>query len=184
VRGVEPAEVGDPAAREGAARAIAGALVTVDAADRADRIAEAAEAAGIDLRSALGGTMLTSSQIADLHRQGWSIGAHTVTHGNVAQMGAAAAEREIVGSRDALAAIVGEPIVHFCYPNTGGRHVYFDAAAATLLAAAGFRSATTSRPGAVRPGIDPFFLPRLGVSPRLTDVIELATAVERQRLVA
>jgi hypothetical protein len=48
----------------------------------------------------------------------------------------------------------------------------------------GFRSATTSRPGALRPGTDPFLLPRLGVSPRLAPVAELATAMERQRLAA
>lgn len=184
VRGAPPVDLGDPPARERAARAITGALVPVEAPDRADRIAEAAEAAGIDVRAALAGTMLGSAQIVDLHRQGWSIGAHTVTHGNVAQMGAAAARREIEESRDALAAIVGEAVVHFCYPNTGGRHRYFDAEAASILASAGFQSAATSRPGAIRRGVDPYLLPRLGVSPRLADVIELATAVERQRLVA
>lgn len=184
VRGLDPVPLGDAAARERAARAVTGALVTVDAADRAERLAEAAEVAGVDVGAALAGTMLTSAQIADLAAQGWCIGAHTVTHGNVAQMPEAAAAREMAASRDALAAIVGGPVEHFCYPNTGGRHRYFDETTARLLAATGFRSAATSRPGAIRRGVDPFFLPRLGVSPRLSDVADLATAVERQRLVA
>jgi peptidoglycan/xylan/chitin deacetylase (PgdA/CDA1 family) len=184
VRGVEAVEVRDAASRERAARTVTRALVTVDAADRAERIAEAAAQAGVDVRAALAGTMLTSAQVIDLHRQGWAIGAHTVTHGNLAQMDAAVATREIVESRDALAALVSAPVVHFCYPNTGGRHRYFDDEAAAILRRHGFRSATTSQPGAVRPGADPFFLPRLGVSPRLTDVVDLAAAVERQRLVA
>jgi len=184
VRGVASVVLDDAAARTHAARTITGALVTVDAMDRAERIAEAAEAAGIDVRAALAGTMLASEQIRDLHRLGWSIGAHTVTHGNVAQMGAEAATREIADSRDALASIVRAPVVHFCYPNTGGRHRYFDDEAAGILDRQGFRSATTSRPGAIRRDTNPFFLPRLGVSPRLTNVVELATAVERQRLVA
>lgn len=184
MRGLDPIDVHDAAAREAAARTITGALVPLEARERADRIAEAATAAGVDVDGALAGTMLTSAQIADLHREGWTIGAHTVTHGNVAQMTPPAAVREIVESRDALAAIVGESVTHFCYPNTGGRHRYFDDEAAAILAREGFRSATTSRPGAVRRGVDPFFLPRLGVSPRLTDVVDLATAVERQRLVA
>ena len=57
---------------------------------------------------------------------------------------------------------------HFCYPEqraasiaTSRRRV------AGLLRRLGFRSATTSRPGALRPGADRFALPRLGVSPRL-----------------
>lgn len=184
VPGMAPVELGNAAARERGTRSITSALVTVDADERAARIDDAARAAGVDLRSALRGTMLTRVQIRELHGQGWTIGAHTVTHSNVAQVGTEEATREIEGSRDALTTIVGAPVRHFCYPNTGGRHRYFDDGTAAILGTAGFRSATTSRPGSVRPGADPYFLPRLGVSPRLTDVVELATAVERQRLVA
>jgi hypothetical protein len=39
-------------------------------------------------------------------------------------------------------------------------------------------------PGAVRPGDDPYRMRRLGVSPRLTAVADLAAALERQRLAA
>jgi len=94
------------------------------------------------------------------------------------------AEREIAESRDALAAAIGAPVRHFCYPNSGGQHAYFGPAVSAILKKLDFRSATTSRPGALAPGADPFLLPRLGVSPRLADVPELATAMERQRLAA
>ena len=88
------------------------------------------------------------------------------------------------GSRDALAAALGTPIEHFCYPNSGGQHRYVSPEVVEILRRHGFRSATTSRPGALRPDADRFQLPRLGVSPRLGPVVELATALERQRLAA
>jgi peptidoglycan/xylan/chitin deacetylase (PgdA/CDA1 family) len=94
------------------------------------------------------------------------------------------AEREMLGSRDALAAAIGSPVRHFCYPNTGGRHQYFSHDTSALLQRLGFRSATTSKPGALRPDADRFALPRLGVSPRLGPVSALAVALERQRLAA
>ena len=94
------------------------------------------------------------------------------------------AEREIVASRDAIEAAIRTPVRHFAYPNTGGKHRYFDANVAALLRRLGFRSGATSQSGALRPGLDPLVLPRLGVSPRLAPVVDLAAAIERQRLAA
>jgi peptidoglycan/xylan/chitin deacetylase (PgdA/CDA1 family) len=128
--------------------------------------------------------MLTTPEVRALHAAGWTIGAHTVTHGNVALMTAEDAEREIVGSRDALAAACGGPVVHFCYPNTGGQHRYYSDAVAATLKRLGFRSGAISGSAAINPRVDPYFIPRLGVSPRLAPVVELAAAVERRRLAA
>ena len=61
---------------------------------------------------------------------------------------------------------------------------YFSHDTSALLQRLGFRSATTSKPGALRPDADRFALPRLGVSPRLGPVSALAVALERQRLAA
>jgi peptidoglycan/xylan/chitin deacetylase (PgdA/CDA1 family) len=171
-------------AREAAAKTLTRALVPLAAPDRAAWLAAAAERAGVDVARALAGTMLDWAGIRELASAGWTIGAHTVTHSNVALLDPAAAEAEIAGSRDVLAAAIGTPVCHFCYPNSGGQHTYFGPAVSAVLRKTGFRSATTSRPGALRPGTDPFLLPRLGVSPRLAPVAELATAMERQRLAA
>jgi peptidoglycan/xylan/chitin deacetylase (PgdA/CDA1 family) len=170
--------------RTAAAKALTRALVTVPAEARAAWLADAARTAGVDLMGRLGGTMLDWAQVRALAAAGWTIGAHTVTHSNVALVEPARAEREIAESRDALAAAIGAPVRHFCYPNSGGQHAYFGDAVTEVLRRLDFRSATTSRPGALRPGADPFLLPRLGVSPRLAAVAELATAMERQRLAA
>ncbi len=170
--------------RAGAVKELTRRLVAVPAPARAELLAVTAARAGIDLHALLAGTMLTWDEIRALHAAGWTIGAHTVTHSNVALVPIGEAEREILTSRDALAAAIGCPVQHFCYPNTGGQHRYFSPDIADVLRRHGFRSATTSRPGALRPDSDRFALPRLGVSPRLGSVSALAAALERQRLAA
>jgi peptidoglycan/xylan/chitin deacetylase (PgdA/CDA1 family) len=176
--------LGPAARREVAAKTLTRALVPLRSDARAKLLSQAAAAAGLDLDSVLAGTMLTWNQIRELHAAGWTIGAHTVTHANVALATPEDAETDIIGSRDALAAALGTSVDHFCYPNSGGQHRYVSPGVIEILRRHRFRSATTSRPGALRPDADRFQLPRLGVSPRLGPVVELATALERQRLAA
>lgn len=182
--GHEPIALGPRGRREAAVRAVTRALVPLDPAKRAEQIAAAAARHHVDVAAVLAGSMLDWAAVRALAAAGWTIGAHTVSHPNVALAPVRDAEAEIAGSRDAIAAGIGSPPQHFAYPNTGGQHRYFDADVARLVARLGFRSAVTSRPGALRPGADPFMLPRLGVSPRLAPVIDLAAALERQRLAA
>ncbi|MGH7895316.1 MAG: polysaccharide deacetylase family protein [Candidatus Binatia bacterium] len=182
VPGLEPIHLRPD--REAAAKALTRALVPLEAAVRAERLAAVARAAAVDVDRILAGTMLTWTQVRELAAAGWTIGAHTVTHSNVALVGRTGAEAEIAGSRDAIQAATGARVSHFCYPNSGGQHTYFTTETVEVLRRLGFRSATTSRRGALRPGTDPFLLPRLGVSPRLAPVMELAAAMERQRLAA
>jgi peptidoglycan/xylan/chitin deacetylase (PgdA/CDA1 family) len=182
VPGLEPLSVGNGARRGTVVKALLRALVPLTPAERRDRLAAAAAAAGVDLRAALRGTMLTWAQIRELATAGWTIGAHTVTHGNVALMPAAEAEREIAESRDALTTASGDPVRHFCYPNTGGKHRYYSEEVASTLRRLGFRSGTISGSAGVGRGASPYLIPRLGVSPRLAPVVELAAAMERGRL--
>jgi peptidoglycan/xylan/chitin deacetylase (PgdA/CDA1 family) len=184
VPGTEPVALGSRSGREAAVRALTRALVPLPGAERTVRIAAAAAAAGVDVERVLAGAMLGWEQVRELARDGWTIAAHTVTHPNVALAPRAEAEAEIAASRDALAAAIGAPVVHFAYPNTGGCHRYFGAEVAQMLRRLGFRSGATSRAGALRPDTDPFALPRVGVSPRLAPVIDLAAALEWQRLAA
>jgi peptidoglycan/xylan/chitin deacetylase (PgdA/CDA1 family) len=184
VPGMAPLAVAAAGDRSAVAKTLVRMLVPLGATERRERLAGAAAAAGVDLRDALRGTMLTTPEVRALHAAGWTIGAHTVTHGNVALMAAGEAEREIVESRDALAAASGAPVVHFCYPNTGGQHQYYSTAVAATLKRLGFRSGAISGSAAISPRVDPYFIPRLGVSPRLAPVVELAAAVERRRLAA
>ena len=184
VPGLPPVTLGGRAERGPIARALTRALVPLPADERDARLAAAASACGVDPAAVLADSMLDWDQVRELARAGWTIGAHTVTHVNVALAAPGEATAEIAASRDAIAAAIGSPVVHFAYPNTGGAHRYFDAPAAGILRRLGFRSAVTSAPGLVRPGIDPFAFPRIGVGPRLAPVSELAATLVRQRLAA
>jgi peptidoglycan/xylan/chitin deacetylase (PgdA/CDA1 family) len=179
-----PLPVGSVDDRAQAARALTRALVPLPTAERHAWLDAAAKAAGVDARAALRGSMMTWAQAREMAAAGWTIGAHTVTHGNLTLLPPAEAEAELAESRAAIEQHVGRPALHFCYPNTGGQVPSHDDGAAALVRRLGYRSATTSRPGAVRPGDDPYRIRRLGVSPRLTLVADLAAALERQRLAA
>jgi peptidoglycan/xylan/chitin deacetylase (PgdA/CDA1 family) len=182
--GMEPLVLGPLGRRGPAVRALTRALVPLDGKTRAERLSALAQVAGVDLKRELSGAMLSWAQVRELSASGWTIGAHTATHVNVALAPPEEAEQEIAASRDAIEAAIGTRVPHFAYPNTGGQHRYFDADVAAMLRRLGFRSAATSRPGSLRPGVDAFALPRVGVSPRLAAVSELAAALERQRLAA
>jgi peptidoglycan/xylan/chitin deacetylase (PgdA/CDA1 family) len=184
VPGIAPIALPATGRRDAAVKALTRAMVELPAAVRRERLRTVAAGAGVDLDALLAGTMMTWAQVKELAQAGWTIGAHTVNHQNVAVVEPAIAETEIMRSRDAIADAAGTAVCHFCYPNTGGRHRYFSPEVADILRRNGFRSATTSVPGALKPGADPFLLPRLGVSPRLAPVIDLAAAIERQRLAA
>jgi peptidoglycan/xylan/chitin deacetylase (PgdA/CDA1 family) len=74
-----------------------------------------------------------------------TIGAHTLSHCNVARCSSDLAEREIAGSRSNIEAKLNRPVQHFAYPY-GDR----DAAAArdfALVRKLGFKTAVTTRPG-------------------------------------
>jgi peptidoglycan/xylan/chitin deacetylase (PgdA/CDA1 family) len=74
-----------------------------------------------------------------------TIGAHTLSHCNIAKCTSDAAEREIAGSRDSIEAKLNRPVAHFAYPY-GDK----DAAAArdfALVRKLGFKTAVTTRPG-------------------------------------
>jgi peptidoglycan/xylan/chitin deacetylase (PgdA/CDA1 family) len=74
-----------------------------------------------------------------------TIGAHSITHGNLAKQPEATAAFEIEASRARIEAALQRPVTHFAYP-------YGDRFAAgprefTLARTAGFKTAVTTRPG-------------------------------------
>lgn len=86
------------------------------------------------------------------------IGAHSVTHAALSTLAPAAQRAEILQSKLQLEALVERPVLHFAYP-------FGDQGAdtATLVREAGFRASCTTEAAAVRPGTDPFQLPRITV---------------------
>ena len=78
-----------------------------------------------------------------------TIGAHTITHCNLAKQSEAAASFEIATSRARIEAALERPVLHLAYP-------YGDRIAAgprefKLARAAGFKTAVTTRPGMIFP---------------------------------
>ena len=92
------------------------------------------------------------------------IGAHSVTHCNLAQQPGEIAAQEMAASRARIEGAIQRPVLHFAYP-------YGDRAAAgprefALAKAAGFKTAVTTRPGMMFPEIAeyPTALPRLSLN--------------------
>ena len=86
------------------------------------------------------------------------IGAHTVSHPHVALLPAGQAAHEIGGSGERLRQKLGVSCRHFAFPY--GQRADCGPRDFGLAQAGGFASAATTRKGLLRPGADPYRLPR------------------------
>jgi peptidoglycan/xylan/chitin deacetylase (PgdA/CDA1 family) len=102
---------------------------------------------------------MTASQVAEADRQGIEIGSHTMSHPDLARLAAATVHAEVTGSKQSLEAIVGHPVVSFCYPS--GRFTSF---VVGEVAAAGYHDATTTAFGFVHTMSDRYIWARLRIS--------------------
>lgn len=142
------------AARVGTAdgRSFAQDLVTaLNAAPRAERlriIAALRKRAGPATERA-NTAILTWEEARTMHRSGFTIGAHTVTHAFLDELSEDEAREEIERSVARVGETIGEPARYFSYPR--GR---VSARAKRLLAAAGIEAAVTTRPGRNSRGAD------------------------------
>jgi len=89
---------------------------------------------------------LTGPMIRRMLADGWELDSHTLTHPDLTKVDAAQLRREVGRSRQLLRRRFGVPVDFFCYP--GG---LFDARVVRAVRAAGYRGATTTRPGLARP---------------------------------
>jgi peptidoglycan/xylan/chitin deacetylase (PgdA/CDA1 family) len=93
-----------------------------------------------------------------------TVGAHTLSHCNLAKQSEALARSEMADSRSRIEAELQRPVQHMAYP-------YGDRSAAAarefaLAAAAGFKTAVTTRPGMIFPenAAHPTALPRVSLN--------------------
>ncbi len=96
--------------------------------------------------------MLTAAELRELAGSGVEIGAHTVTHPDLATLDAPACRREVQGSRDTLRDLTGAPVTTFAYP-----FFRYGPAAVAAVREAGFSAAVT---GGGRGGWAPLTLGR------------------------
>jgi peptidoglycan/xylan/chitin deacetylase (PgdA/CDA1 family) len=102
---------------------------------------------------------MTSAQVREADRSGIEIGAHTVNHADLVRTSIAGVGSEVGDSKRFLEAVVGHPVVSFCYPS--GK---FNGAVVSEVAAAGFHTATTTRFGYSHSLADRYIWTRVRVS--------------------
>lgn len=103
---------------------------------------------------------MTPADVIELQATGLvEFGSHTVTHVDLNKVSAAELAYQLGASKASLTALLGEPVVDFCYPS--GK---FDQAVVTAVAAARYDTATTELPGVELSWSTRFAWPRVRVA--------------------
>jgi peptidoglycan/xylan/chitin deacetylase (PgdA/CDA1 family) len=103
--------------------------------------------------------MMTTDDVAYLHKNGMEIGAHTVHHPILAKLDLANARNEIRQSKARLEAITGSTVSLFAYPN-GKPGLDYRREHVEIVKQTGFVAAVSTARGVARAGTDPHQLPR------------------------
>lgn len=98
---------------------------------------------------------MTRAQLLEMASCGVTVGAHSRTHADLPACSPGELQREVTGSKDDLEELLGRPVTSFAYP-TG----LLNEEVVAAVAAAGFASAVTTRPGWWRPTAHPLRIPR------------------------
>lgn len=122
---------------------------------------------------------MTWRQVGQLHAQGFEIGAHSRTHADLGTLTGAAAEREILGSRQEIEARLGAPVDLFAYPY--GRADNLTEPNRDLVRKAGFRCCASCHGGTNPRGSDVFRLSRIPITPWYSTAEQFAFEVTAGR---
>jgi peptidoglycan/xylan/chitin deacetylase (PgdA/CDA1 family) len=101
---------------------------------------------------------VTGPMLLEMDHYGIQIGSHTVDHGNLARMSLPSINYEIKASKQWLEALVGHPVVDFCYPSG-----QFNALVVSALGSAGYSTATTEAYSTFHMWADRYAWPRVRV---------------------
>jgi peptidoglycan/xylan/chitin deacetylase (PgdA/CDA1 family) len=101
--------------------------------------------------------LLTWEHVEELARQGFSFGAHSVSHPVLTRLPVALAQQEIIQCKAQIEERVGQPVEYFCYP-----YGYWNPVVRNLVNQH-YKGACTTIARAIDPGSDPFTLPRADV---------------------
>lgn len=113
-------------------------------------VREALAANDIDIAPLVDREALTENQLRTLAQHPLvTIGGHTTTHLNLARAPAATAKMEMADNRKFLQDVTGQPVWHNAYPF--GHAGACGAREADISRTVGFRTAVTTRPGAIFP---------------------------------
>ena len=112
------------------------------------------------------GLMMDWEQVRGLKKAGHTIGGHTLSHPNVAQVSESEARGEILGCKQRLGEKLGAPVEHFSYPHPA-LNPHWSSQTLGITREAGFKSAVLTTYGSVRSGDDPLALKRMYTPPDL-----------------
>jgi peptidoglycan/xylan/chitin deacetylase (PgdA/CDA1 family) len=168
-----------PKGREEAFRALVVRMKNIPTPKRLALLSELTEKLAVD-DTPLRTIMMSWEEVREMHGQGMSFGAHTVTHPNLPNTSLDEAEREIRESKTTIEAQLRTPVLDFSYPNGRGSS-HLTNQVKDIVCRAGFYSAVTSVPGGVELGHDPFALKRVGVYKKHSNIPLLSWEVEVNR---
>lgn len=114
--------------------------------------------------------MLTWDQIREMSANGMTIASHTLSHLNLPNAQPEDAQQEIVQSKELLENQIQAEVAHFSYPN-GGNYDYYNDSVKEMVKQAGYKTATTSNNGVVRPEDDVLELSRIRTTPHLAEIV-------------
>jgi peptidoglycan/xylan/chitin deacetylase (PgdA/CDA1 family) len=106
---------------------------------------------------------MTWDHVRGLCAAGFEVGAHTISHPNLATADEQTALHEVIGSKRALESETKTAVRHFAYPFGGLNH--FSDRCREIVQEAGFSSCVSAYGGTVRQSNDPYGLRRLGITP-------------------
>jgi peptidoglycan/xylan/chitin deacetylase (PgdA/CDA1 family) len=101
---------------------------------------------------------LTWEMVTEMHQAGMEFGSHSYRHSDLTNRDVDFLVFEIVGSKEAIEARIGEPVRFFCYPS--GR---YDDLTIKVLASADFWGAVTTQWGGQQGYVDRFEMPRIRI---------------------
>jgi peptidoglycan/xylan/chitin deacetylase (PgdA/CDA1 family) len=168
-----------PQGREEAFRALVVRMKNIPTEKRLALLAEITEQLAVD-DTALRNIMMTWDEVREMHAQGMSFGAHTVTHPNLPNTTLEEAKREICDSKEMLEGQLKASVSDFSYPNGRGSSHLTDQVK-DIVRRAGFHSAVTSLAGCVELGNDLLALKRVGVYKKHGSIPLLSWEVEASR---
>jgi peptidoglycan-N-acetylglucosamine deacetylase len=131
-----------------------------DGAPKDLRVAELLRSKGVTgtfyvpTRAYDGLTLLTGRDLRSLRSDGLEIGAHSVSHRNLANLTEAELDREVQDCKSTLEQALGEPVRMFCYPN--GR---YNMSVIQRVRKAGYEGARTTRMLCITTDFQPFEMP-------------------------
>jgi peptidoglycan/xylan/chitin deacetylase (PgdA/CDA1 family) len=181
-RSTTTCSLGDSRGKEQAAQDLTNSLNQLSAPQREVRLAELCHDMSVNDFPHVTDWFLSLNEIEEMQREGITFGSHTVTHPNLPGIDPAEANREIETSRRDLETLLGRPVVHFSFPNSGSKYPHFSDRTKKSVADAGYRTAVTSVRGWVATPSDPLGLARVGINRSRSSLPQFACWLERSRL--